>query len=217
MKPTPRRVTAPPIVALVGLVASSALAVAPRVAAAQEPPATWPGTGMPGLGAPQAPPLDYPAPASPPPYYAPALVPPATLPYEEGEPIPNGYVIKKRSVRSLLIGGSVTFGTTYLVSLIFGAALAAGGVSDGQRYLPLVAPIVGPFITIGTVGSGAGTPVLVLDGLLQLGGMTLLLCGAAMDEKFLQHTAPPADRALDVLLHPAPILTSRGGGLRWTF
>jgi hypothetical protein len=153
----------------------------------------------------------------PPPYqYSPGmnLVPPATLPYEEGQTVPYGYRLRTRPVRSLVITGSVTFGATYFISVIVGAMAVA---QDNKSFAPLFAPLVGPFITIGTVGaSGAGTLWLVLDGLTQTAGAAMLVTGLAVDEKYLQRTAVTSGGALDVLTHPQVFFGPRSAVLRWT-
>jgi hypothetical protein len=143
-------------------------------------------------------------------------LPPATLPYEEGQSVPHGYRVRARPIKSLVIAGSVTFGTTYLASVLTAATMLANGLQEGKTAAPLFAPVVGPFITIGTAGSGGTTPFLVLDGLAQLGGIVMLICGAAIEEKFLQRYAAGEAGPLEALLHPEVIVSPRYGALRWT-
>jgi hypothetical protein len=154
----------------------------------------------------------------PPYYYSPGLnlVPPTTLPYEEGQTVPSGYRLKTRPVRSLVITGSITFGATYLISLIVGAtAVAQGG--DNKSFAALFAPVVGPFISIGTIGSsGAGTLWLVIDGLTQTAGAAMLITGLAVDEKFLQRAATGSVSPLEALAHPQLLVGPRSAALRWT-
>jgi hypothetical protein len=173
----------------------------------------WP--VFPGYGAPAY----YPPPGYyPPPSYSPpgaSLIPPTTLPYEDGQTVPHGYRIKARPVRSLVVAGSVTFGATYLASLL-GAAAVVAGSDDGKSFTPLFAPVVGPFITIGTAGSsGAGTLWLVLDGLVQTAGATMLVVGLAADEKFLERAASGEATPLESLAHPQVMMTPGGAALRW--
>jgi hypothetical protein len=173
----------------------------------------WPGYPPPG-GYPGYPPGYYPPPY---PYYQGApLLPPATLPYEEGQSVPHGYRVRARPIKPLIIAGSITFGTTYLASVLAGATILANGVDGGKATAPLFAPVIGPFITIGTAGSGGTTPLLVLDGLAQLGGIVMLICGAAMEEKFLQRYAAGEVGPLEALVHPDVIVGPRYGALRWT-
>jgi hypothetical protein len=186
-------------------------------------PAGPPGTTPPPAGYPQYAPQPYGAPPGyyPPPYYyyPPGMnvLPPATLPYEEGESVPQGYQVKTRPVRSLVIAGAVTFGSTYLVSLLTAATVlaASSGSSDAKDLAPLFAPVVGPFITIGTThANGAGTLWLVLDGLAQTGGAVMLIYGLAAEEKFLQRSP---QTALEVLTHPAVMVGPGSTSLKWKF
>jgi hypothetical protein len=170
-----------------------------------------PGWGAPGYG---APPAGYYPPYG---YYPPPInvLPPATLPYEEGESVPPGYTLKTRAVRSMVIAGSVTFGATYLVSLLTSATILAADSNDGKQLAPMFAPIVGPFITIGTArAEGAGTLWLVLDGLAQTAGAVMLIYGLAAEEKYLQRN--PMGTA-DLVLRPDVLVGPGSASLRWKF
>ncbi len=180
------------------LVASVALSIslaASSNARAQDAPPPPPGfapppAAQPGYPAPQGyPPAGY----APPPGYA---VPPGYAPYgydnekemkklikrwEPGEPIPAGYHVEEKPKLALAITGGVLFGTFWLFS-------AAGGVSASHdngddKYLPLVAPVVGPFIAMGTVPRRGDSDTalidfgLALDGLVQAGGAAMLVAG----------------------------------------
>jgi|HubBroStandDraft_6_1064221.scaffolds.fasta_scaffold414253_2 hypothetical protein len=190
-------------------------AAAPGVPAPGMPMAP-PGAPMPGYG-----PSMYGAPPGAPqgyysqPYYYPppmTVLPPPTLPYLEGEPVPQGYQIKGRPVRSMVLAGAITFGSTYLVSALTAASLLAADSSDNGGYAALFAPLAGPFAAIGTLhSSGAGTLWLVLDGLGQVAGATMLIYGLAAEEKYLQRT-PVA-----VLTHPDVLVGPGTTSLRWQF
>jgi hypothetical protein len=143
------------------------------------------------------------------------VLPPATLPYEEGMPVPPGYQVRKRSVRSMVIAGAVTFGSTYLVSLAVGSTVLAADATSGKPLAPLFAPVVGPFVAIGTAHSdGAGTLWLVLDGVAQTAGAVVLIYGLAADEKYLQRGQPSA---ADILTHPEVMMGPGSAALRWKF
>jgi hypothetical protein len=179
------------------------------------PPGGWQGGYAPppyGYG---APPYGY----APPYYYYPppvSILPPATLPYEEGENIPPGYELKTRPVRSMVIAGSITFGAPYLISLLTGATELAAQGSDGTKFAPMFAPIVGPFITIGTAKSdGAGTLWLVLDGVAQTAGAVMLVYGLVADEKYLKRATQPG--TAELLTHPTVMVGPRSAALRWQF
>src|SRR5262249_22310473 len=138
-----------------------------------------PGYGAPGGGY-------YP----PPPYYyypPGTVLPPATMPYEEGEPIPQGYSVKSRANRSLVIAGAITFGAPYIVSALVAATVISADSSSGSDLAPLLIPCVGPFVTIATArAEGAGTFWLVLDGVAQTGGVVMFIAGMVAQEKYLQ-------------------------------
>jgi hypothetical protein len=209
----------------------------PPPAGYQQPPAGY-GQPPPGYGQPPAgygqPPAGYGQPAAggyyPPPgygqpqqggYYAPpgyyypppgAMMPVLTLPYEEGDPIPQGFAVRSRANRSLLIAGSITFGAPYLISALVAATVVSANSSDGGQFAPMFAPVVGPFITIGTAhAEGAGTFWLIFDGLAQAGGVAMFIAGMTMEEKYLQRTPAHASIKPEVQVNPG------GMKLKWTF
>jgi len=108
-----------------------------------------------------------------------------SLPYNEGDPIPPGYEITTRPRRGLIIGGAVTFGTTWLLSVL--VASAADSLDGTNSLWPLYIPVVGPFVTIGTTDSeGPATLFLVLDGVAQAGGLAMFIAGFAAPETRLE-------------------------------
>ncbi|MFO0760974.1 MAG: hypothetical protein U0359_31140 [Byssovorax sp.] len=120
----------------------------------------------------------------------PGVIAPSILPYDEGEPIPAGYTLKTRAHRALLLGGSITFGTTYLLSILSGAAAAANG--EGSSITPLFVPVAGPFIAAGTVSTDdLGRFWLALDGITQAAGAGMLIAGLLVDQKYLQRVPVP--------------------------
>lgn len=171
------------------LCASSALAQgAPPPQGAAPPPGAQ-AQPIPYAAAPYGAPAPY---GQPPPgvYYAPPSAPspgyptgPRIMDYEEGQPIPEGYHVETRARRGLIIGGAVTFGVTYLLSVLVGlsaetADVASGGT--GESFTPLYIPLAGPFVTIGTAeAKGGGIFVLMLDGVAQVAGATMLIGGLA--------------------------------------
>lgn len=104
--------------------------------------------------------------------------------YEEGQAIPPGYHLETRARRGLVIGGAVTFGVTYLLSaFVASIAMDSGG---GDEFGPLLIPVAGPFVTVGTAESeGSGTFALVLDGLAQAGGVAMFVAGLVSEEEYL--------------------------------
>ena len=139
------------------------------------------------------------------------MIPVLTLPYEEGDPIPQGFAVKSRANRSLIIAGSITFGAPYLISVLAAATVVSAN-NNGSEFAPLFVPVIGPFITIGTAqAEGAGTFWLIFDGLAQAGGAAMFIAGLTMEEKYLQRTAPHASLKPEVLVNPG------GMKLKWTF
>lgn len=166
----------------------------PTAQPGQPPPGYYPQPGYPpGYG--QYPPGYGPPPGygQPPPGYQPPPsyyngeyppIGPKRIDYEEGSPVPPGYRIETQANRGLIIGGTVTFGITYLLS-IFVASIAVDG-NGGSEFGPLFIPVIGPFITIGTADSrDFGTFTLLLDGAAQAGGVAMFVAGMLTDRKYL--------------------------------
>ncbi len=138
-------------------------------------------------------------------------MPVLTLPYEDGDPIPQGFTVRSRANKSLVIAGSITFGTTYLISLLTAATTLSTDSSGGGEFAPLFVPVIGPFISIGTAHSeGAGTFWLVFDGLAQAGGLTMFIAGFVMEDKYLQRTNQAS-------LKPEVLINPGGMNLKWRF
>jgi hypothetical protein len=131
---------------------------------------------------------------------------------------PPGYHTETRARTGLIVGGAVTFGLPYLLS----ATAAASTLSaSGSMYEPLFIPVVGPFITLGSAHIFAGTNDpgtqvarvfggfgLMLDGLIQLGGATMLIVGLAWPREVV---VPDRGIVPEVSFGPT------GGSLRWSF
>lgn len=185
------------------LVAASALTLSlSGLAAAQQPGAYVP--PPPPAGYPVQP-VAPPAPVyQPAPTYQPAPAYPPPAPVYQPQPVypayPQPVVVVPGRQRSLvrydtrprtglIIGGSVLLGVTWLSSVlaagIVGAINDACTIDNGSSCLtsawPLYLPVVGPFIQLGYVqGQGLATArtFLVIDGLLQAGGLAMILAGA---------------------------------------
>lgn len=166
------------------LAVGAALALAPATAAAQEyyPPPPPPGAP----GGYEAPPPGY----APPGGYVPPTVgysgPRLITDWEEGEPIPAGYHTTHRFRKGLIVGGAVTFGVTYLFNVI-GAAAAHDANGGGTPADALYAPVIGPFILMGShsTDTALGKVGLAIDGLAQAAGATMLICGLALPKTVL--------------------------------
>lgn len=156
---------------------------------AQAPPPAYP--PQPPAYPPAAyPPQSYPPPAG----YGPSPEPPRTLPYEEGQPIPEGYILTESVRRGPVIAGAIVFGVPYVLSV----SVATGNQMENATGWLLI-PGVGPFITLAsredncdpindgfcdTEDEGERT-LLTLDGLMQTTGLVLLIWGLASKTKRL--------------------------------
>jgi hypothetical protein len=156
-------------------------------AAAQAPPAGY----APPLAGYAPPPANYAPPpgySAPPVYAYAARAPegPATLPYKDGYPIPDGYHPEMQYRKGLIIGGAITFGLLYLLPAI---------PATMTRDKSLVVPVAGPFIQLAHLdfspsiedrGFAAGAAVLlVIDGLAQTAGAAMLLAGLTTQREVL--------------------------------
>jgi hypothetical protein len=117
------------------------------------------------------------------------------LPYEEGDPIPQGYRLIEQKRRGLIIGGSIVTGVPWALSL---TAATSSNFDNKSGFL--VVPVLGPWLMLlaggakdGECGSDdfcsgdkSGTrAVLVLDGLAQTAGAVMFVAGIAIPRKRL--------------------------------
>lgn len=150
------------------ILATSGIAFAQSPAEASPPPLTPPPlSDAPPPPPPQRPQADYPLANGP-----------RTLEWEPGEPVPQGYHPVTQIRTGLVVGGAVTFGSVWLLNVL--VATIAIDTNQGQA-IPLFVPILGPFIAMGTFQSLQATDVffLALDGLVQAGGVAMLVAGIA--------------------------------------
>lgn len=99
--------------------------------------------------------------------------------YEEGEPVPPGYHPETKVRTGYVVGGAVTFGVLYLLSVLVGAAITdvnrgTGGSESGEL---LYVPVAGPFLQMINTESSTGNVTLAIDGAGQALGATLLIVG----------------------------------------
>lgn len=156
---------------------------APPPAAYGQPP---PGYGQVPPGYPQAPPGTYYAPA---PGYPAAALGPKVIDYEEGDTIPVGYRTGTRVRKGLVIGGSVMLGVGYLVTIMaagIGQLVNNVGTQGTKDFGPLLIPVVGPFIGLGTTHpSTGGVFGLTFLGVVQTAGLGMLIGGIAAPKTVL--------------------------------
>lgn len=175
---------------------------------------------------PQYPPPQYPPPQYPPPQYPPPQYPaqssgyqsPYELPYKPGQPIPPGYRLTEEPRYGLALGGWLTLGIPYGIGLI---AASAGDFDNESMWL--LVPVFGPWMTIrrrdyGDCDSEAGDSEnldcvadvfvvmgLIVDGIAQAGGLTMILIGyTAQKQKLVRN---------DVAWHVGPRAIGSGYGL----
>jgi hypothetical protein len=137
---------------------------------------------------------------------------PRVIPDGSKASIPPGYRVKKRARVGLIVGGAVTFGLAYSVSVVAAFVGTAGNCGgDGTctpgevrySYGAMYVPAIGPFIELGSVGAAAGGKAfLVGDGLVQVGGLTLLALGIALPRTVLVRAASDSSAAARLSLMP---------------
>lgn len=128
----------------------------------------------------------YPTPiySQTPPVYDPQRVAPSgpavIHDWSAGEPIPPGYHPRTRVRGGLVAGGAVLFGITYLVSVLVASVGSDSNPGQSNPVAALLVPAAGPFIQMGHGGNTAvANYFLALDGLSQVGGMTMFALGFA--------------------------------------
>ncbi|MBM4360824.1 MAG: hypothetical protein FJ096_22200 [Deltaproteobacteria bacterium] len=143
----------------------------------------------------------------------PTVVGPDVLDHEPGQIVPPGYRVEQRARRGLVIAGSVTAGVPFVVSFLTGLSIGlSGSRREGEAFWPLMLPVVGPFVTMGTSGSeGAGTLWLALDGLAQVGGVAMLVGGLVAKTPKLVRETPT------VSLVPSVDVAPGRASATWTF
>jgi len=107
------------------------------------PPATAPPGQQPQSGYPPAP--GYAAPGYPaqPGYGYPASdTRPVRIDYRAGQPEPEGYVLKSKVNKGLVISGAIVFGVFYAISLVGATAEDESGGDGSALYIPVVGPII---------------------------------------------------------------------------
>lgn len=100
--------------------------------------------------------------------------------WEPGQPVPYGYHEEERVRKGLVISGAVVGGVLYIISTMIaslGADIASSNGGDNKTAW-LYLPVLGPFLEMSeTGGSSSANEFLVLDGLAQAAGVTMLIAG----------------------------------------
>lgn len=143
------------------------------------------------------------------------------LPYRDGKPVPPGYSVDIVPRRGMIAGGAALAGGLHMISMISAIALDAEAdqvITDEQggqrtdpefsgRYTPLFIPLVGPFIAVKTSdANGTGSAILIMNGVAQVTGLSLVLSGLIATKKELVR-----DDAVSFTV--APLAAEGGGGV----
>jgi hypothetical protein len=106
--------------------------------------------------------------------------------YEDGDQIPPGYHAETRVRTGLVVGGAVTFGVFYLLSVLVGAAISdvnRGSSRDSGDFL--FVPVAGPFLQMTKTDSSSGNVTLAIDGIAQAAGATMFVVGVTSPKTVL--------------------------------
>jgi hypothetical protein len=178
----------------------------------------YPYTYPPPQGAPP-PPYAYPQPTA---YSTPAPAP--TRPWRSGDPVPTGYHVEDKPRSGILTAGYVLTGIPYGIGLL---SATAANFKNSSAWLAV--PWLGPWLTIGQRGYACGNEGrgvsqslecagevflvmgLIMDGILQATGATLLIVGYTNTKEVLV----PDQQA--VRLVPLRFSSGFGAGLTGAF
>jgi hypothetical protein len=99
--------------------------------------------------------------------------------YEEGDPIPPGYHSETQTRKGLVIGGAVTFGAMYLLTVLVAAAINDVNRADnsGTDATFLYVPVAGPFLQMTKTDSSTANVTLAIDGIAQGAGAAMFIVG----------------------------------------
>lgn len=98
-------------------------------------------------------------------------------PYVEGAPMPPGGVLIERRRTGLIVSGAVMFGVPWITTLLTGVAFEEGAVGI---------PVIGPLLYLG-IGERAADTMLVVDSLLQAGGLTMFILGMVVKRRYVEY------------------------------
>jgi hypothetical protein len=135
---------------------------------------------------------------------------PPTLEYVEGKPIPRGYRLVERSNKPLIASGLSLFALAYGISLGVSLVTLSVGGNEGEEFAPLLIPVAGPFITMGTFDEGSAT--LTFDGIAQTAGLLMTVIGVFATESSLVRIDGPV-----ALATPELIVGPGTAAVRWQF
>ena len=173
------------MVATLGL-SSTALAQQPPPPPPQPPPGQpQPGYDQPPPGGAYGQPYGQPQPYGPQPYG------PQAQPYPQHPPQPGqappGFRLEEQPIKGLIVAGAVTLGSVWLFNLVGAVGMYYDRNPNADATAPIMVPVVGPFIALGTLYnsnvSGGIAALLLLDGFVQAAGLAMIIGGAVSTEK----------------------------------
>lgn len=133
--------------------------------------------------------------------------------YEEGMPIPPGGSIVERTRPGIWIPGLAVFGGAWVSTVVSGAFLQSV-TPDPETYevaRRLYVPVVGP-VWFAPHAHRQARPWLVLDTILQAGGLVMFVAGLVSKRRYLVYFAEgPSGRSL--ALSPAVSMGAAGVSL----
>ncbi|MEZ4406471.1 MAG: hypothetical protein R3A52_08355 [Polyangiales bacterium] len=125
--------------------------------------------------------------------------------------MPPGARVITTNDRGLIVAGSLTFGVPWLVSALIGSYALSERPTDDERAVAwMMAPVIGPLVTLATLDdvSGVAAMHLVLDAVTQAAGVTMLVVGLTAERRWLVFDGPtPAGARLSF----APSAAGRPG------
>ncbi len=113
--------------------------------------------------------------------------------------------------------GATLFSLTYIASAL-GATTAY--TDDGGTYSSrtvLWVPVAGPFVQMASIDGAGWSTLLALDGLAQIGGLTLFVYGLLSPSAPPAQTARPASSRPTIALAPFALHGASGAALVGTF
>jgi hypothetical protein len=146
-------------------------------------------------------------------YYAPPaqVGPPAILPWDPSDPVPEGYMPQSKPAAGYLGIGIGMLSAAWVTSGVVGGVLydslrksPSPTRPSPDVMVPLFVPVAGPFVTAAMLKAGPGeTGLLLGDGIFQVAGAVAIVTGALKRTYRLVRAAPVAELSLTPVLGPS--------------
>jgi hypothetical protein len=140
------------------------------------------------------------------------LDPPSWRP---GGPIPPGYQLALSPRRWLVSAGATLFALSYLGSAAGATTSYDTDDETASSRAALWIPAIGPFLVMGDTKSASADVLLALDGLAQIGGLTMFVYGLALPVSVLIPKVAGSDVECSVRLFA--MRGAPGGSIEGTF